>query len=72
MESGKYGVHEVVDLQELLRFKVVCHAQSKARLQQVEHPELQTIVEQSMKQGNLSISRMKELMETATPELKQS
>ncbi|MBM7605047.1 hypothetical protein JOC75_003051 [Metabacillus crassostreae] len=60
MESMKFGVHEVTDMRELINFKGACLIQAKSRLNEVENPELKTLLEQSIQQGQTTVSQMKQ------------
>lgn len=69
MQSNQFGVHEIVDMRELLNFKVACLSQSKERLEKVENPELKQLVEQSVKQGKLSLNGMKDILTSASTQI---
>ncbi|MTT32394.1 hypothetical protein GMB86_10290 [Terrilactibacillus sp. BCM23-1] len=71
MESNKFGVHEITDMRELVNFKGACLSQAKSRLEKVENPELKLLVQDSIQKGKQSLNQMKELLITASTQLKQ-
>jgi uncharacterized NAD-dependent epimerase/dehydratase family protein len=71
MESKGFGVHEVTDMRELINFKGTCLTIAKSRLEKVENPELKALVEQSVQQGKMTVSQMKELLNTAATQMNQ-
>ncbi|MFC7061509.1 hypothetical protein [Halobacillus seohaensis] len=71
MKIEKFGIHEVVDLRELINFKAACLVQSKNRLEKVENLELKELVDQSVLQGNRTVRQMKELLTSASTQMNQ-
>jgi len=71
MESVKFGVHEVIDLRELLNFKITCLSEAASRLQQVENADLRGLIEQSMTAGTKSVTTMQEFLSTAATQMEQ-
>ncbi|WP_112181973.1 MULTISPECIES: hypothetical protein [Paraliobacillus] len=71
MKSSNFGIHEIVDLRELINFKVGCLSQSKSRMKIVENIELKTLVEQSVKQGHTAVNQMKDLLTSASTQINQ-
>ena len=71
MNQTTFGVHEIVDLRELINFKGCCLTEAKTRLSLVENPELKVLVEQSVQQGTSSVQQMQSLLTVAATQLKQ-
>lgn len=69
LKSSNFGIHEIIDLRELINFKVSCLSQSKSRMKIVENAKLKTLVEQSVKQGHTTVNQMKELLISASTQI---
>lgn len=69
MKSSNFGIHEIIDLRELINFKVGCLSQSKSRMKIVENDALKTLVEQNVKQGHAEVNQMKELLTSASTQI---
>ncbi|MGJ9382196.1 hypothetical protein [Salipaludibacillus sp. CF4.18] len=71
MENRPFAIHEVTDMRELINFKGACLTQAKARINEVENPELKALITQSIQQGSTTVRHMREILSTAATQMNQ-
>ncbi|MDG5472006.1 hypothetical protein P6709_09610 [Jeotgalibacillus sp. ET6] len=71
MKNSRYGVHEIVDLRELLNFKWSCLDEAKQRVKVIEDKELKTLAEDSIEQLTASINKMSEFISASAVRMQQ-
>jgi similar to spore coat protein len=71
VQSTQFGVHEVVDLREVVNFKAACLTEAKERATRVKNPELKALVEQSIQQGTMSLKKMNAILTQSAGQIEQ-
>ncbi|MGD7044737.1 hypothetical protein [Jeotgalibacillus proteolyticus] len=71
MKNSRYGIHEIVDLRELLNFKWSCLDEAKQRVKVIENKELKSLAEESIGQLTASINKMNEFISASAVRMQQ-
>ncbi|KIL51148.1 hypothetical protein [Jeotgalibacillus campisalis] len=71
MKNSRYGVHEIVDLRELLNFNWSCLSEAKQRVQVIKDEDLKKLAEESILQLTVSIDKMNEFISASATRMTQ-